>query len=285
MVNACGYWLADAPRRGDRRQRPLVVPLMLGHAYGSSFCNFLTSLPLLGINDSRIQDGAELAPEREARGVMSEIAFTAEAGDWSEALPIGNGLLGGMVFGCTGRERIQLNEDSLWSGGHGTGLSFVGYEHGTATGYRRTLDLDHALGRIAYTVAQHWRYTRDEEFLRSEYPLVRDAILFFVDYLVQDKQGRWLTGPSASPENCYASENGVSNLCMASAFGQAGVVLAIIIRSRDTEVRSIAWPPSSLRFLASPSLLSMALPSSARRPLWWPALPRELAGPSSVAPE
>lgn len=35
---------------------------------------------------------------------------------WEEALPLGNGRLGGMVFGGTCRERIQLNEDTLWSG-------------------------------------------------------------------------------------------------------------------------------------------------------------------------
>jgi alpha-L-fucosidase 2 len=37
---------------------------------------------------------------------------------WSaEALPLGNGRLGGMVFGGVERERIQFNEDSLWTGG------------------------------------------------------------------------------------------------------------------------------------------------------------------------
>ncbi len=36
---------------------------------------------------------------------------------WDEALPIGNGRLGGMVFGGVPAERIQLNEDTFWSGG------------------------------------------------------------------------------------------------------------------------------------------------------------------------
>jgi alpha-L-fucosidase 2 len=36
---------------------------------------------------------------------------------WVQALPIGNGRLGGMVFGGVPIERIQLNEESLWSGG------------------------------------------------------------------------------------------------------------------------------------------------------------------------
>jgi len=36
---------------------------------------------------------------------------------WEEALPVGNGRLGAMVFGKHGEERIQLNEETLWSGG------------------------------------------------------------------------------------------------------------------------------------------------------------------------
>lgn len=36
---------------------------------------------------------------------------------WTEALPIGNGRVGAMVFGGIARERLQLNEASLWSGG------------------------------------------------------------------------------------------------------------------------------------------------------------------------
>ena len=36
---------------------------------------------------------------------------------WTEALPVGNGRLGAMVFGGIDRERIQLNEETLWDGG------------------------------------------------------------------------------------------------------------------------------------------------------------------------
>ncbi|NGN63006.1 glycoside hydrolase family 95 protein [Streptomyces sp. A7024] len=43
--------------------------------------------------------------------------YTAPAAEWLEALPVGNGRLGAMVFGRTDTERLQLNEDSLWAGG------------------------------------------------------------------------------------------------------------------------------------------------------------------------
>jgi len=42
--------------------------------------------------------------------------YDKPAADWNEALPLGNGRLGAMVFGGTGRERLQLNEETIWSG-------------------------------------------------------------------------------------------------------------------------------------------------------------------------
>jgi alpha-L-fucosidase 2 len=42
--------------------------------------------------------------------------FKRPAEKWTDALPIGNGRLGAMVFGGVKEERLQLNEDTLWSG-------------------------------------------------------------------------------------------------------------------------------------------------------------------------
>lgn len=43
--------------------------------------------------------------------------YRKPAQQWVEALPVGNGRLGAMVFGGIERERLQLNEDTLWGGG------------------------------------------------------------------------------------------------------------------------------------------------------------------------
>lgn len=43
--------------------------------------------------------------------------YNKPAGNWNEALPIGNGRLGAMIFGRVDRELIQLNEETLWTGG------------------------------------------------------------------------------------------------------------------------------------------------------------------------
>ncbi len=51
-------------------------------------------------------------PPLEARTLW----YSAPAAEWVDALPVGNGRLGAMVFGDTGRERIQLNEETVWTG-------------------------------------------------------------------------------------------------------------------------------------------------------------------------
>ena len=43
--------------------------------------------------------------------------YRRPAVEWEQALPVGNGRLGGMVFGGIVEEHITLNEDTLWSGG------------------------------------------------------------------------------------------------------------------------------------------------------------------------
>lgn len=42
--------------------------------------------------------------------------YRQPAANWNEALPLGNGYLGAMVFGDAGREHLQLNESTLYSG-------------------------------------------------------------------------------------------------------------------------------------------------------------------------
>ena len=48
---------------------------------------------------------------------MNQLWYRKPAGQWEEALPLGNGRLGAMVFGGTDKERIQVNEESMWYGG------------------------------------------------------------------------------------------------------------------------------------------------------------------------
>jgi alpha-L-fucosidase 2 len=82
----------------------------------------------------------------------------------NEALPIGNGRLGALVFGTIEQEHLILNENSLWTGDENpTGdydkmgayqvlgdLLIRIAQPAKADSYRRELDLNHALARIQY---------------------------------------------------------------------------------------------------------------------------------------
>ena len=63
------------------------------------------------------------APSAPASAVPAEpvsplvLWYGQPASQWVEALPLGNGRLGAMVFGGVETERLQLNEDTLWAGG------------------------------------------------------------------------------------------------------------------------------------------------------------------------
>ncbi len=55
--------------------------------------------------------------------VSNNLWYAQPATKWMQALPVGNGRLGAMVFGDPNHERIQLNEDSMWAGGPDWGNS------------------------------------------------------------------------------------------------------------------------------------------------------------------
>ncbi|MDP6636262.1 MAG: glycoside hydrolase family 95 protein [Phycisphaerae bacterium] len=74
-----------------RQQRALQITILLVGV--ATICS-----PVVGADKTRV------------------LRYSAPALKWVEALPIGNGRLGGMVYGGAGVARIQLNEDSIWTG-------------------------------------------------------------------------------------------------------------------------------------------------------------------------
>ena len=62
----------------------------------------------------------------------------------------------------------------------------------------------------------HYIYTLDRDFLRDMFPILRDAVLFFTDFLIEDR-GEYVTCPSVSPENVYLDENGEEGCITAGA--------------------------------------------------------------------
>ncbi|MEO0055807.1 MAG: hypothetical protein RLZZ50_1754, partial [Verrucomicrobiota bacterium] len=109
-------------------------------------------------------------------GHSHSLWYDEPAVHWAEALPVGNGRMGAMVFGGVTTERIQFNEQTLWTGvsssqklfGHNIGdgamgdyqpfgdvfLRFPAAPTGTFTDYRRDLDLRTAVTTTRYKAGE-----------------------------------------------------------------------------------------------------------------------------------
>ena len=94
--------------------------------------------------------------------------YAQPAARWEEALPVGNGRLGGMVFGGAEQERVQFNEQTLWLGDEEAMGSYQPFGDlyldqpaaAQPTGYRRELSLETAIARTRF-VASGVTYTRE----------------------------------------------------------------------------------------------------------------------------
>ena len=101
-------------------------------------------------------------------GARMALWYSKPASDWQkEALPIGNGRLGGMIFGGADTEHIQFNVDSLWEGDEkdtGAYQAFgdvhVELGHKDVSDYRRELDIARAVHAVSYTSGPA-RYRRE----------------------------------------------------------------------------------------------------------------------------
>ncbi len=137
----------------------------------------LTATNSEGSSTSSVQINLNL-PTPDPEGPLT-LWYEQPATDWEkEALPIGNGRLGAMIFGSVAQEHVQFNEDSLWLGdanisgawnpplgGMGSyqnfGDLYIDFDnHSSYSGYRRKLDIDEAVHTVTYT-ANGVTYTRE----------------------------------------------------------------------------------------------------------------------------
>lgn len=59
----------------------------------------------------------------QSQRVAETLWYTAPAKEWTEALPVGNGRLGAMVYGTPTDDELQLNEETVWGGGPHTNMN------------------------------------------------------------------------------------------------------------------------------------------------------------------
>src|SRR5512141_2678332 len=82
-----------------------------------SFVRLLLAVLVLTLLGPAGAPVATAQPDPAAINPTTVLWYRHPADKWENALPVGNGRLGAMVFGKTDEEQIQLNEETYWSGG------------------------------------------------------------------------------------------------------------------------------------------------------------------------
>lgn len=63
---------------------------------------------------------------------------------------------------------------------------------------------------LATHIWRHYLYTQDLGFLKEHFEVLEQCVLFFEDFLIEDREGYLVTSPSVSPENTYQTDNGAT---------------------------------------------------------------------------
>lgn len=62
---------------------------------------------------------------------------------------------------------------------------------------------------LSHQLWDHYLFTQDVTYLKRVYPILLKSAAFFLDWLVQDPEnGKWVSGPSTSPENRFVAPDG-----------------------------------------------------------------------------
>ncbi len=147
----------------------------------------------MAVSVNRSGVSAATVAGQKLRGPLT-LWYTKPAADNSgmnEALPIGNGRMGGLVYGGVTRDRIVLNEDSVWTGDanpSGDYGSMGAYQklavlevdlpgHISTSDYVRDLDIEHATAHVTYKSSGN---TFKREYLAS-YPAQVMAVKYSAD--------------------------------------------------------------------------------------------------------
>ena len=197
---------------------------------------FLTLLALMCTLPHIIGQQASLSESIDSKSFnpATLLWYEAPAKAWEEALPVGNGRLGAMVFGKNAEERIQLNEETYWSGGP--------YSTTVKDGYKMLPDIQKMIfeGNPIGAHKLFGRYLMGYPVEQMKYQPIGNLHLFFDNEKNVTGYKRWLDLETGVTGTEYAA-NGITykREVLSSAPDQVIVV------------RLTAGKPGSISFRAS----------------------------------
>ncbi len=89
---------------------------------------------------------------------------------------------------------------------------------------------------------EHYSFTQDKDFLREYYPVMKGAVRFFQQWLVE-KNGQLMTSPSTSPENHFITDKGVDATTLFGGTADVAMIRELLI---DTRKAALALSQESM---------------------------------------
>ncbi|MDE6342068.1 MAG: glycoside hydrolase family 95 protein, partial [Muribaculaceae bacterium] len=120
-----------------------------------------------------------------------------------------------------------------WCLGHNSDIWAVTNPVGLNSGDPKWANWNMGGAWIASHIMEHYLFTRDLDFLREYYPVLRGAAEFCLDWLTEDGSGHLITSPSTSPENSFIAPNGTIAATSAGGFADIAMILQCLADTRD----------------------------------------------------
>lgn len=151
-----------------------------------SFTLFIGLANIALLRAQNLSDSAAESIDSKSFDPSTLMWYDKPAKIWEDALPVGNGRLGGMIFGGIEEERIQLNEDTYWSGGP--------YNTVVEGGYKKLPEIQELIfeGKPIEAHKLFGRHLMGYPVEQQKYQSLANLHLFFEKNIKATNYKRWL---------------------------------------------------------------------------------------------
>ena len=131
----------------------------------------------------------------------------------------------------TAREYYGVNRG--WALGHNTDIWAITNPVGLHEGDPSWANWNMGGAWVATHIWEHYMFTKDKEFLREYYPVLKGAAEFCLDWMIPDKNGKLITSPSTSPENKFITPDGLHAATSAGNYADIAMIRECLTDARD----------------------------------------------------
>ena len=122
--------------------------------------------------------------------------------------------------------------DRGWCMAHNSDIWAMTYPVGLGTGDPSWANWAFGGAWIATHIWEHWLHTRDMDALRRDYPALKGAAQFCIDYLVE-KDGELIPSPSTSPENVYVTDKGYAGMTLYGSTSDLAIIRECLMNASE----------------------------------------------------